>query len=150
MISIRESPAPTHFCVLAIAQEVGEHLRGPSPCTGACASLSIQRSISPNPSLSSRVNPLHLPSLCHTMYLSLVAKLVGALFLAASFVAPALSAPLADVQLAPRDARTQARASGLNFDVVGARDGDELQIMELHHKHSGSRAERLGSTTFSG
>jgi hypothetical protein len=55
-----------------------------------------------------------------------------------------------DVQLAPRDARTQARASGLNFDVVGARDGDELQIMELHHKHSGSRAERLGSTTFSG
>ncbi|KAN0132123.1 hypothetical protein V8E53_010042 [Lactarius tabidus] len=41
------------------------------------------------------------------MYVSLVAKLIGALFLAASFVAPALSTPLRDVQVTARGDNTE-------------------------------------------
>jgi hypothetical protein len=85
---MRESPSPTHFCVLAIAQHVGEHFRGLSSRTNAYAAqiLPIQRSISWPIVLS----PADSPSLCHTMYVTLMA----AFFFVASFVAPALSAPL--------------------------------------------------------
>jgi hypothetical protein len=38
---MQESPAPTHFCVLAIPQQVGEHLRGPFPGIDAGASQTL-------------------------------------------------------------------------------------------------------------
>jgi hypothetical protein len=90
---MQESPAHTRCCVLAPAL-VGEHFCGQPPRINAWCSLNPLHSTSdllPPSALT------HSPSV--TMYVSF--KFVTGLFLAASFVAPALSAPVGYVDPNP-------------------------------------------------